>query len=175
MNYADLFRVTLPETVLEVAALLVLVVDLGFLRKAALKVRVAVAALLGVAGCGVALWAVLLQGREGLSFRDSHELLLTTGGFTAVAQAGILVLMALEDVWGGRFRRCPQAAGRLPDRTAGAPDVLRHEGNRRQRAQWPHGDFCGEGVRKNSPASGRWQAHLRPPCGIRRIRPQIGR
>ena len=95
MNYADLFRVTLPETVLEVAALLVLVVDLGFLRKAALKVRVAVAALLGVAGCGVALWAVLLQGREGLSFRDSHELLLTTGGFTAVAQAGILVLTAL--------------------------------------------------------------------------------
>ena len=29
MNYADLFRVTLPETALEVAALLVLVVDLG--------------------------------------------------------------------------------------------------------------------------------------------------
>ena len=39
MNYADLFRVTLPETALEVAALLVLIVDLGFLRKAALKVR----------------------------------------------------------------------------------------------------------------------------------------
>jgi NADH-quinone oxidoreductase subunit N len=95
MNYADLFRVTLPETALEVAALLVLVVDLGFLRKAALKVRVAVAALLGVAGCGAALWAVLLQGQGGLSFEDSHELLLTTGGFTAVAQAGILVLTAL--------------------------------------------------------------------------------
>jgi len=40
MNYADLFRVTLPETALEIAALLVLVVDLGFLRKATLKVRV---------------------------------------------------------------------------------------------------------------------------------------
>ena len=39
MNYADLFRVTLPETALEIAALLVLVVDLGFLRKAALNVR----------------------------------------------------------------------------------------------------------------------------------------
>ncbi len=39
MNYADLFRVTLPETALEVAALLVLVVDLGLLRKAALNVR----------------------------------------------------------------------------------------------------------------------------------------
>ena len=40
MNYADLFRATLPETALEIAALLVLVVDLGFLRKAALKTRV---------------------------------------------------------------------------------------------------------------------------------------
>ncbi len=56
MNYADLFRVTLPETALELAALVVLVVDLAFLRKAALKVRVTVAALLGVVGCGAALW-----------------------------------------------------------------------------------------------------------------------
>ena len=55
MNYADLFRATLPETALEIAALLVLVVDLGFLRKAMLKSRVAIAALLGVAGCGAAL------------------------------------------------------------------------------------------------------------------------
>ena len=52
MNYADLFRVTLPETALEIAALLVLVVDLGFLRKATLKLRAAAAALLGVVGCG---------------------------------------------------------------------------------------------------------------------------
>jgi len=51
-EYADLFRVTLPETALEVAALLVLLVDLGLLRTAALKTRVAVAALLGVVGCG---------------------------------------------------------------------------------------------------------------------------
>jgi NADH-quinone oxidoreductase subunit N len=95
MNYADLFRATLPETALEVAALLVLVVDLGLLRKAALKARVAVAALLGVAGCGAALWSVLLQGTEGFSYPGSGELLLTTGGFTAAAQVGILALTAL--------------------------------------------------------------------------------
>jgi NADH-quinone oxidoreductase subunit N len=95
MNYADLFRATLPETVLEVAAFLVLVVDLGFLRKAALSVRLAVAALVGVAGCCVAVWAVLQQGSAGLSFEGSGELLLTTGGLTAAAQAGILVLTAL--------------------------------------------------------------------------------
>jgi NADH-quinone oxidoreductase subunit N len=95
MNYTDLFRVTLPETALEVAALLVLVVDLGFLRKAALKLRLAVAALLGVAGCGAALWLVLQQGTAGLSYQSTGELLLTTGGFTAVAQVGVLALTAL--------------------------------------------------------------------------------
>lgn len=95
MNYADLFRATLPETALDVAALLVLIVDLGFLRKAVLRVRVAVAALVGVAGCGAAIWAVLRQGTGGLSYQSSGELLLTTGGFTAVAQVGILALTAL--------------------------------------------------------------------------------
>jgi NADH-quinone oxidoreductase subunit N len=93
MNYADLFRVTLPETALEVAALLVLVVDLGLLRKAALKTRLAVAALLGVAGCGAALWAMSLQTGFGLYVDES--LVLANGGVTAVAQAGILVLTAL--------------------------------------------------------------------------------
>jgi NADH-quinone oxidoreductase subunit N len=93
MNYADLFRVTLPETALEVAALLVLVVDLGFLRKAALKVRVAVAALLGVAGCGAALWTVSLQDGNGF-FVDGWEV-LAVGPVTIIAQVGILVLTAL--------------------------------------------------------------------------------
>ncbi len=67
MNYADLFRVTLPETALEIAALLVLVVDLGFLRKAALQTRVMSAVLLGVIGCGAALVAMPLQASGGLS------------------------------------------------------------------------------------------------------------
>jgi NADH-quinone oxidoreductase subunit N len=96
MNYSDLFRVTLPETMLEVAALVVLIVDLGFLRKAALKVRVAVAALLGVAGCGVAgaaLWAWQASVGAGYSFDDT--LLLAQGGYISAAQAGILVMTAL--------------------------------------------------------------------------------
>jgi len=97
MNYADLFRVTLPETALEVAALLVLIVDLGFLRKAALKTRVAVAALLGVAGCGAALWAMRFQygawlTSDGEGFGPA---LLGTGGYVGVAQTGILILTAL--------------------------------------------------------------------------------
>jgi NADH-quinone oxidoreductase subunit N len=110
MNYADLFRVTLPETALEVAALLVLIVDLGFLRKAALKVRVAVASLLGVAGCGTAYWTIPYTG-IGLSLDESVKQFLVIGhlrlsepapqllmggfGSTGVMQTGILVLTAL--------------------------------------------------------------------------------
>jgi len=94
--YSALFRATLPETVLEIAALLVLIVDLGLLRKAAQSVRLAVAAVLGVAGCGAALVAVELQGATWLDFGKSGEFaLLGTGGYIAIAQAGILVLTAL--------------------------------------------------------------------------------
>jgi NADH-quinone oxidoreductase subunit N len=93
MNYADLFRATLPETALEIAALLVLVVDLGFLRKAALKTRVVVAALLGAAGCGAALWALQIQGNAGLNYGELT--LLGAGTYIAVAQTGILILTAL--------------------------------------------------------------------------------
>jgi len=96
MNYADLFRVTLPETVLEIAALVVLIVDLGLLRKAALSVRLSVAAVLGVVGCGAALVAVQLEGASWLGFGAGGDFaLLGTGGLIGVAQTGILVLTAL--------------------------------------------------------------------------------
>jgi len=93
MNLADLFQVTLPETALEIAALVVLIVDLGLLRKAALSTRVAVAALLGVLGTVVALCLLPCAGSMGYSY--GGELLLSAGGFTAVAEAGILLLSLL--------------------------------------------------------------------------------
>ncbi len=96
MNYADLFRVTLPETVLEVTALLVLVVDLGFLRKAMLQLRLSAAALVGIAGCGVAIWSMSMQGAMGLAYGSGNSLtMLGVGGYIAAAQVGILVLTAL--------------------------------------------------------------------------------
>jgi NADH-quinone oxidoreductase subunit N len=97
MNYSDLFRVTLPETALELAALIVLVVDLAFLRKAALKVRLTVAALLGVAGCGAAMWALQFQRNNWDTYYiDSFgSALLVTGAYVKVAQTGILALTAL--------------------------------------------------------------------------------
>ncbi len=91
MSYLDLFGSTLPETVLEIAALAVLIFDLGALRKAANSTRVAVAALIGVAGCGLSLWTVSFAG----PFSVGDELLLASGGSTGVAQAAILILTAL--------------------------------------------------------------------------------
>jgi len=91
LNYAALFRATLPETVLEIATLTVLVVDLGFLRKAAMQVRVAAAALLGIAGCVVSVWAVTIAVR----YVWGSDLLLTAGGSAEVAQVAILALTVL--------------------------------------------------------------------------------
>jgi NADH-quinone oxidoreductase subunit N len=93
LSYAALFRATLPETALEIAALLVLVVDLGFLRKAALQIRTAVAAVIGIAGCIAAVWAVYAAGWGG--FGAGSDLLLAAGGSAGVAQVAILVLTAL--------------------------------------------------------------------------------
>jgi NADH-quinone oxidoreductase subunit N len=93
LNYAALFRATLPETVLEVAALLVLVVDLAFLRKAAIQVRTGVAAFIGIAGCIAAIWAVC--GTEWTGFGAGSDLLLAAGGSAGVAEVAILVLTAI--------------------------------------------------------------------------------
>lgn len=91
MNYIDLFRSTLPETALEVAALLVLVIDLGFLRKSARKTRITTAALVGIAGSLAALWAVSIAG----PLSAGSDLLLAAGGSAGVAQVAVLVLTAL--------------------------------------------------------------------------------
>ncbi|HVN92476.1 MAG TPA: NADH-quinone oxidoreductase subunit N [Terracidiphilus sp.] len=93
MNYVSLFHATLPETILEVAALVVLIVDLGFLRKATLNIRFAVAAFIGVAGSIVGIWAVLAVDWEG--FSAGNDVLLAAGGSAAVAQVAILILTAL--------------------------------------------------------------------------------
>jgi NADH-quinone oxidoreductase subunit N len=93
LSFASLFRATLPETALEIAALLVIVVDLGFLRKKALEIRVAVAAFIGVAGCIAAIWTVCAVDWAG--FSAGNDVLLAAGGSAGVAQVAILVLTAL--------------------------------------------------------------------------------
>jgi NADH-quinone oxidoreductase subunit N len=95
MNYADLFRVTLPETALDVAALLVLAVDLLLLRARALQTRIAAAVFIALFGCGAAILVMPLQAGGGLTYPGSTDLLLSAGGYTAIAQVGILVLTVL--------------------------------------------------------------------------------
>jgi NADH-quinone oxidoreductase subunit N len=95
MNYADLLRVTMPETVLEVTALVVLLVDLGLLRKSSVRLRIAAAAVLGILGCGIALMTIPFQALGGLHGVAADQLLLAAGGSSAVAQIGILGLTAL--------------------------------------------------------------------------------
>jgi NADH-quinone oxidoreductase subunit N len=95
MNFADLFRVTLPETALEVAALLVLLVDLAFLRKAVIHVRLIAAALLGVLGCIVSVATIPFQAQGPLLTPSGDQMLLAVGGSTAVGQIGILALTML--------------------------------------------------------------------------------
>jgi NADH-quinone oxidoreductase subunit N len=90
MNFASLFQVTLPETALEVAALLVLVVDLAFLHRASAKTRSASASIFGIAGCVAAIFAIGAQTGAGLY--AGNALVLVNGGSAAVAQISILAL-----------------------------------------------------------------------------------
>ena len=90
-NYASLFRVTLPETILEVVSLLVLVVDLGLLRKSAHAVRMNAACLLGVMGSVAAIaWLGLNPQTASVA---SGSLVATP--LVGAVQIGILVLTAL--------------------------------------------------------------------------------
>jgi NADH-quinone oxidoreductase subunit N len=98
MNYADLFRVTLPETALEVAALLVL--DCGpwvFAQGCAEDAR----GCGGVAGGGwvrggAVMGVVFAMMKPGSRvWKGGFEFTCWHGGYTSVAQIGILVLTAL--------------------------------------------------------------------------------
>jgi len=91
MNYGNLFAITLPETILEIVSLLVLIVDLGWLRKSAQAARMAVACWLGVLGCGGAIaWLMLHPEPVGITGGA-----LAATSLVAAAQIGILVLSAL--------------------------------------------------------------------------------
>ena len=91
MNYGSLFTITLPETILEVVSLLILVVDLGWLRKSAQSLRMATANVLGVLGCAVAImW--LMAHPQAASFGGDA---LVATSIVAAAQIGILILTAL--------------------------------------------------------------------------------
>jgi NADH-quinone oxidoreductase subunit N len=91
MNYGNLFAITLPETILEIISILVLIVDLGWLRKSAQATRMATACALGVLGCGAAtLWLI---GHPQAASLAGGALVATP--LVAAVQVGILILSAL--------------------------------------------------------------------------------
>jgi NADH-quinone oxidoreductase subunit N len=90
VNYANLVSITLPETILEVVSLLVLMVDLGWLRKSAQATRMAAACALGVLGCLLAtVWLFAHLQASGIA----ADVLVATP-LVAAAQIGILILAA---------------------------------------------------------------------------------
>jgi NADH-quinone oxidoreductase subunit N len=60
-----------------------------------LQMRVTAAVVLGVFGCGAAMMAMPFQALGGLTYPGSSDLLLASGGYTLIAQVGILVLTVL--------------------------------------------------------------------------------
>jgi len=91
VNYSDLFFTTLPETILEVVSLLVLLVDLGLLRKSAQATRMAAACTTGLLGSALAIvW--LLAHPQAPSIAEGA---LVATPLVAAVQIGILILTAL--------------------------------------------------------------------------------
>jgi NADH-quinone oxidoreductase subunit N len=91
INYADLFRITLPETMLEIISLLVLIVDLAWLRKSSRAVRMGTACWLGVLGCAAAIgWLIQYPQVEAIAGGS-----LVATPLVSAAQIGILALTAL--------------------------------------------------------------------------------
>uniref|UniRef100_E6QMJ9 NADH:ubiquinone oxidoreductase, membrane subunit N n=1 Tax=mine drainage metagenome TaxID=410659 RepID=E6QMJ9_9ZZZZ len=105
INYSQLFAITLPESILELVSLLILVVDLGWMRRFSQTVRMSVATVLGVLGCLASL-AWLVCHPANLAVMDGG---LVASPVVAAAQAGILAITALVLLLGvsSRFTRNP--------------------------------------------------------------------
>jgi NADH-quinone oxidoreductase subunit N len=91
VNYSNLSATALPETILEVMSLVVLVVDLGVLRRGTRALRMATACVLGVAG---SLASVLWLAGHSQAISVGADLLVATP-LVAAAQMGVLLLTAL--------------------------------------------------------------------------------
>jgi NADH-quinone oxidoreductase subunit N len=91
VNYSNLFFLTLPETILEIVSLIVLIVDLSWLRKSTRAARMTAACVIGVLGCLVAAgWLYAHPQAAGIA-GDA----LVSSPLVAAAQIGILLLTAL--------------------------------------------------------------------------------
>jgi NADH-quinone oxidoreductase subunit N len=91
ISFGSLFSITLPETILEIISLVILIVDLGLLRRSSQATRMAAACVLGVFGCALSIAWLGLH----IQVVDSIGNTLAATPLVAAAQIGILVLTAL--------------------------------------------------------------------------------
>jgi NADH-quinone oxidoreductase subunit N len=94
VSYADLLRLTLPEIAVAVAGLVLLALDLTVLRRAAVKTRFGVGALVACAGCLVAT-LMLRHGGAPASLPDGMFVLTPLTRVVQIALLGLAVLTLL--------------------------------------------------------------------------------
>ena len=68
VSYSELLRLTLPEIVVALAALLTLTLDIVLLKRATVRVRLHAGVLVGCAGCVAAIF--LAQGSPAVRLAD---------------------------------------------------------------------------------------------------------
>jgi len=87
-NYAQMLQLALPEVIVAITALIVLAIDLLFLRQYRTRVRFAVAAGLASIGCAAAILQLLLS-RAQTSVLDG---MLVANPLTHLVQIALLIL-----------------------------------------------------------------------------------
>src|SRR5947207_13290500 len=90
MNYFEILKLAMPETIVAVAALAVLFVDLGIMRSAELKYRRVLAAAFGGTGCLVAIFWMHQVHPEGKP--DLLAGMLAVDPLTQMVKQALLVL-----------------------------------------------------------------------------------
>src|SRR4051812_3655067 len=93
MNYFELFTLVAPETVLVIAALAVLSIDLLFMREAPVRWRFIIGAMFSGLGCALALALLFMAGLVNAGVEGSvlHGMLSVTP-LTQIIKAGLLAL-----------------------------------------------------------------------------------
>jgi NADH-quinone oxidoreductase subunit N len=104
--YGNLLAILWPESILEIASLAILVVDLGFMRRASREARMRVASILGALGALVSVVWLMMMHTGNIAVMGGA--LVTTTSVVA-AQVGILLLTVLVLLLGVsvRFSRNP--------------------------------------------------------------------
>jgi NADH-quinone oxidoreductase subunit N len=91
IGYADIFRLVLPETIVVIAAFVVLAVDRIFLQHASLRLRFNAGALFSVLGCAGAIARVLMVPQHAYVLDG----MLTVNALSQLVQVALLILTVL--------------------------------------------------------------------------------